>query len=163
MSYFGIDGFYNIGNYFETFENKSKDSKKNETSSKASSKVSSVSKTSPKLSPKLSNRSSRFDKSGKGGKKEISFKPAIRQFSKDIMGALKKLQIPKFNEYQLSNMSDIDKTTAEIRQNKLIRFYDNNDKETSIKLMKNNDVCVTRNQKTICLPDKDFVFKPNTT
>ena len=29
--------------------------------------------------------------------------------------------------------------------------------------MKNNDICVTRNQKTICLPDKDFVFKPNIT
>lgn len=165
MSHFSIDGYYNLGS-IEFFEQKAKDPKL-PPSKIQTSKLPSTKNIPTKISPKteISSPKSTSTTSPKvpAVAKKImdSITPAVREFSKEVYGALLKGPKPRYSEDQLNRMSPIERTSAELERNNSLRFYDRSKNLTAVHLTNNNDICITRNDKTVCIPDKDFVFKPN--
>jgi hypothetical protein len=42
---------------------------------------------------------------------------------------------------------------------KNFKFYDKENNLSSLQILDNNDICITRNEKTICLPLDEFIIK----
>lgn len=75
--------------------------------------------------------------------------PAIKEFKKDIVGALNMLDDD-------NTKNDLYKITAFLNNNKLLRFYDKQKNQVILKINDKNDICITKGEREICLKENDF-------
>lgn len=82
----------------------------------------------------------------------VDFKPAFNQFKKDLKTAVNLLDTN-------DNISDINNVTSYLNKNNFLRFYDKKKNEVILKVNKNNEICIAKSDREVCLKDEDFILK----
>ena len=93
---------------------------------------------------------------------KLNIKPPIPKLEDTVKEVVKDLpeQIRKnlaITPYQLETSGEPMINTLIIGKN--FKFYDKFNNLTSLQLLDNNDICISRIDKTICLPAEEFIIK----
>lgn len=83
---------------------------------------------------------------------KFNLKPAFREFSKDISKALGKMDYSSFKSKDFISVSDITKQKDE----KSLELRDKKENPFFVNVNNKNQICVTKNNQTLCFADKDF-------
>ena len=84
----------------------------------------------------------------------FNLKPAFRDFTKDINKALSKMDYSTFKSNDFVSVKDI--TNSKDEDSKPLELRDKKENPFFVKVDDKNQICVTKNNQTLCFANKDF-------
>ena len=84
----------------------------------------------------------------------FNLKPAFREFTKDVNKALAKMDYSSFKSNDFLSVNNIIKKKED--EPKPLELRDKEENPFFVKVNNKNQICVTKNNQTLCLADKDF-------
>jgi hypothetical protein len=84
----------------------------------------------------------------------FNLKPAFKEFTKDVNKALAKIDYSSFKSNDFLSVNNIIKKKDD--EPKPLELRDKEENPFFVKVNNKNQICVTKNNQTLCLADKDF-------
>jgi len=85
----------------------------------------------------------------------FNLKPAFKEFTKDVSKALAKIDYSSFKSNDFLSVNNIIKKKED--SPKPLELRDKEENPFFVKVNNKNQICVTKNNQTLCLADKDFI------